>query len=178
MTAATGNERVRLFVYGTLMRGERAHDRLRAAHYLGEFRTTPGYRLLDLVDYPGLVRGGDDAVEGELYAVDARTLAALDASEATDAGASGQQHASWADLGDGTYLLRWASDAPGVFDVFVKIDGLHVLGSPSRLLLAPPPPPPPTRRRLSSTGTSVVDSPSGTKGPAETASRVMGGTDS
>ena len=108
----------------------------------------------------------------------AGTLAALDASEATDAGASGQQHASWADLGDGTYLLRWASDAPGVFDVFVKIDGLHVLGSPSRLLLAPPPPPPPTRRRLSSTGTSVVDSPSGTKGPAETASRVMGGTDS
>jgi len=81
VTAATGSERVRLFVYGTLMRGERAHDRLRAAQYLGEFRTTPGYRLLDLVEYPGLVRGGDDAVEGELYAVDTRTLAALDAFE-------------------------------------------------------------------------------------------------
>ena len=122
--------------------------------------------------------GSDAPAEGGSGAAGrtAGTFAALDASDATDAGASGQQHASWADLGDGTYLLRWAADAPGVFDVFVKIDGLHVLGSPSRLVLAPPPPPP-TRRRLSSNLTSVVDSPSGTKGSAETASKV-GGTDS
>jgi gamma-glutamylcyclotransferase (GGCT)/AIG2-like uncharacterized protein YtfP len=68
-------------VYGTLMRGEPAHDRLRAALYLGEFRTKPGYRLLDLGDFPGLVEGGADAVLGELYAIDERTLAALDAFE-------------------------------------------------------------------------------------------------
>jgi hypothetical protein len=123
--------------------------------------------------------GSDAPAEGGSGAAGrtAGTFAALDASHATDAGASGQQHASWADLGDGTYLLRWAADAPGVFDVFVKIDGLHVLGSPSRLVLAPPLPPPTRRARLSSNLTSVVDSPSGTKGSAETASKV-GGTDS
>ena len=37
---------------------------------------------------------------------------------------------------DGTYCLRWFSEVPGTFNVFVKIDGLHVLGSPAKMLLS------------------------------------------
>ena len=36
------------------------------------------------------------------------------------------------DNGDGTYKLRFQSEAPGTFDMYVKLDGLHVLGSPAR----------------------------------------------
>ena len=44
--------------------------------------------------------------------------------------------ASVTDQGDGTYKLQWYADRPGAFTVFVKIDGLHVLGSPTRMVLA------------------------------------------
>ena len=39
------------------------------------------------------------------------------------------------DVGNGTYVLSWMSATPGSFTVFVKIDGLHVLGSPALLQL-------------------------------------------
>ena len=43
------------------------------------------------------------------------------------------------DRGDGTYVLEWESSEAGFFDVFVKVDGLHVLGSPTQLELPPLP---------------------------------------
>lgn len=39
------------------------------------------------------------------------------------------------DQGDGTYLLEWWSASSGVFQVYIKIDGLHVVGSPATMLL-------------------------------------------
>lgn len=33
---------------------------------------------------------------------------------------------SCTDKGDGGYLLKWTSEEPGSFDVYVKMDGLHV----------------------------------------------------
>ena len=42
--------------------------------------------------------------------------------------------ATCTDIDDGTYRLQWSCDAPGAFTIFVKIDGLHVLGSPTRLV--------------------------------------------
>lgn len=69
---------MRIFVYGTLLRGERYHEVLGGAALVSEGRTLPGYRLVDLGEYPGLVRGGEGSVVGEVYAVDAPTLAALD----------------------------------------------------------------------------------------------------
>ena len=44
------------------------------------------------------------------------------------------QSASCVDRGDGVYQLRWISALPGAFTVYAKIDGLHVIGSPARLL--------------------------------------------
>ena len=77
-----------LFVYGTLMSEEPEHARL--AGPAGGGPQTPGARLLgaiateatfDLVDLgvePALVAGGTTAVRGELYAVTAAQLAAVD----------------------------------------------------------------------------------------------------
>lgn len=42
-----------------------------------------------------------------------------------------RRNATVIDQKNGTYKLRWVAPAPGIYDFFVKIDGLHVLGSPA-----------------------------------------------
>ena len=39
------------------------------------------------------------------------------------------------DKGDGSYLLRWWLTEAGAYDVFIKVDGLHVLGSPTQMVI-------------------------------------------
>jgi gamma-glutamylcyclotransferase (GGCT)/AIG2-like uncharacterized protein YtfP len=70
-----------LFVYGTLLSGEENYALLAGARFEGVARTAAGYALADLGAYPGLVAEGAGSVAGELYAVDAATLAALDRLE-------------------------------------------------------------------------------------------------
>lgn len=72
---------VPLFVYGTLRRGEIGAELLGRARYLGPARTAPAFELVDLDEYPALVRGGTLAVVGELYEADPKTLASVDAYE-------------------------------------------------------------------------------------------------
>jgi gamma-glutamylaminecyclotransferase len=74
---------IRLFVYGTLMRGGRFHPVLDGQRFLGPARTLPRYALLNLGAYPGLVHRPDDgrAVAGEVYEVAAALLPRLDAIE-------------------------------------------------------------------------------------------------
>src|SRR6266540_3956576 len=64
----------RLFVYGTLRRGLENHRELRGATYLGSLLTEARCALVESEGYPALVQG-DDAIAGELYAVDAALLA-------------------------------------------------------------------------------------------------------
>jgi gamma-glutamylcyclotransferase (GGCT)/AIG2-like uncharacterized protein YtfP len=71
----------RIFVYGTLLRGEANHALLAAACFEKAARTSAGYALADLGAYPGLIRADAGHVAGEVYAVDAATLAALDRLE-------------------------------------------------------------------------------------------------
>ena len=78
--AATAR-RTTLFVYGSLLRGERNHPLLVSARFLRETATAPGFALVDLGDYPGMVKAARGAVAGELYAVDEETLRALDELE-------------------------------------------------------------------------------------------------
>ena len=77
-----------LFVYGTLKRGQRNYFRIADQVFLGEAVTASGYRVFDLGPFPGLVRDAASglAIRGELFAVDERCLAELDAFEG-DAGA-------------------------------------------------------------------------------------------
>jgi gamma-glutamylcyclotransferase (GGCT)/AIG2-like uncharacterized protein YtfP len=75
--------RVRLFVYGSLRRGERHHDELCDAVFLDVVTTVAGYRVARLGPYPALVPGTASVV-GELYEVPSGSLAALDAFEGSD----------------------------------------------------------------------------------------------
>ena len=91
MTLETGRPeepRRLLFVYGTLKRGGENHSCLRSQQLLGAARTAAGYRLYRLDGYPGMVADGSHAsgVSGEVWAVDAATLAALDLFEGVDEG--------------------------------------------------------------------------------------------
>lgn len=71
----------RLFVYGSLRRGEPNHVFLERSTRLGDSSTRPGFTLFDLGAYPAMVRGGGRAVMGELYAIDDETLVAIDRLE-------------------------------------------------------------------------------------------------
>ena len=73
----------RVFVYGTLKRGCLNHHFLAGQQFLGEARTTPGYKLFSFGNYPGMVRSAEVShhVAGELWAVDADCLKKLDELE-------------------------------------------------------------------------------------------------
>jgi len=71
---------MKIFVYGTLMRGEGNHSLLSngSTQFLGEAVTKRGFTLYDLGAFPGMVKGGNGAVIGEIYEVTKATLAHLD----------------------------------------------------------------------------------------------------
>jgi len=71
----------RVFVYGTLLRGQVNHDLLAGAACLGSHRTAAAFTLYNLGTYPGLVRGGVTAVAGEVYRINGATLRRLDELE-------------------------------------------------------------------------------------------------
>jgi gamma-glutamylcyclotransferase (GGCT)/AIG2-like uncharacterized protein YtfP len=77
----TADAAAAVFVYGTLRQGEPNHALLASARFVGEARTPPAYTLVDLGSYPAMTDGGTSAVTGELYLVDAATLARLDELE-------------------------------------------------------------------------------------------------
>jgi gamma-glutamylaminecyclotransferase len=75
-------ETLLLFVYGTLMSDGCRAGVLAGQRFLGNHRTQPGYRLLDLGPYPGLIRQDPgSAIEGELYEIDSGLRARLDRIE-------------------------------------------------------------------------------------------------
>ncbi len=73
--------RHRVFVYGTLLRGEVNHHLLGGAEFLGPHRTDACFTLYDLGAYPGLSRGGGTAVAGEVYRVGEADMHQLDRLE-------------------------------------------------------------------------------------------------
>jgi gamma-glutamylcyclotransferase (GGCT)/AIG2-like uncharacterized protein YtfP len=75
--AVAANEYL-LFVYGVIMTGEPHHGLLAGARALGPVETEPFFDLVDLGAEPALVGGGTSSVRGELYALVAPTLAAID----------------------------------------------------------------------------------------------------
>jgi gamma-glutamylaminecyclotransferase len=68
----------RLFVYGTLLQGERDHSLLEGSHRLGDSKTEPAFELVDIGAYAAMVPGGQTAIVGEVYVVDLKTLADID----------------------------------------------------------------------------------------------------
>ena len=70
----------RLFIYGTLLPGERDHALLASAELIGQAVTEPLYQLVELNVYAALIPDGKVAVHGELYAVDLETRRRIDVS--------------------------------------------------------------------------------------------------
>jgi gamma-glutamylcyclotransferase (GGCT)/AIG2-like uncharacterized protein YtfP len=68
-----------IFIYGTLRRGGRAHDRMQRAVFQGN-ATIQG-RLVHVDQYPGLILCDDQRVKGELYLVSDTLLNELDRYE-------------------------------------------------------------------------------------------------
>ncbi len=68
----------RVFVYGTLQKGEPNHDLLADSRFLGE-ATPPDYTLFDLGGFPATCPDGFTSVLGEVYEVSQEVLEALDA---------------------------------------------------------------------------------------------------
>jgi len=76
------NKIIRLFVYGTLMKGNSNHEEfLSGARFAGYF-TADGIQIYDFGNYPLIVQNEIDKVRGEMYIVDNNLLEKLDASEA------------------------------------------------------------------------------------------------
>jgi gamma-glutamylaminecyclotransferase len=73
--------RTRVFVYGTLLAGERNHHLLERARLVAEARTHTAFTLYDFGPFPGMVECGDHAIIGEVYEVDEPMLAAMDRLE-------------------------------------------------------------------------------------------------
>ena len=71
----------RVFVYGTLRVGQGNHHLLASSRMIGLDRTLARYTLVDLGAFPAVVVGGATAVVGEVFEVDAATLARLDRLE-------------------------------------------------------------------------------------------------
>jgi gamma-glutamylcyclotransferase (GGCT)/AIG2-like uncharacterized protein YtfP len=76
------NKIIRLFVYGTLMKGNIHHEKfLSCARFAGYF-VADGFQIYDFGSYPLIAQNEIDKVRGELYIVDNTTLEKLDISEA------------------------------------------------------------------------------------------------
>lgn len=71
----------RIFVYGSLRRGESYHHLLETAIFEAPARTPARYVLLDLGWYPGLITGGTTAITGEVFTVSDALRAQLDRYE-------------------------------------------------------------------------------------------------
>lgn len=78
---------MKLFVYGTLKRGQSRFPHLAGQTFLGEARTAAKYRMYNVGQYPGLVEAADGlSIEGELWEIDVECLRQLDVVEGTEAG--------------------------------------------------------------------------------------------
>jgi len=74
-------EKYKVFVYGSLMRGEFNHYILERSIYLGRSTTLKKYTLYDLGAFPAVVEGGNTSIVGEVFEVSGLTLMNLDALE-------------------------------------------------------------------------------------------------
>ena len=72
----------RVFVYGTLKRGQRNAHFMRGAHFVGRHLTAKIFSMYEFGDYPAVCRNGRHAVSGEVYRVNDRHFRLLDMLEA------------------------------------------------------------------------------------------------
>ena len=71
-----------VFVYGTLMSGHGNHRILGGARYVSDASTTDStWTMVDLHAFPGVLSGGSDSIQGEVYEVNTATVCRMDRLE-------------------------------------------------------------------------------------------------
>ena len=70
----------RVFVYGSLQRGEANHRMMAGARFIARVRTIAAFELFDLGAFPAMTQGST-AIAGELYEVTHEMLIRLDVFE-------------------------------------------------------------------------------------------------
>jgi len=82
------NKKVPVFVYGTLKKGERAHNKLEGSKLIATAELQPEYKLLNCGRYPALVKtkNGTNYVPGEIYEVTRDVLKKLHEYESVSSG--------------------------------------------------------------------------------------------
>lgn len=76
-----------LFVYGTLKKGQNAHDLLRTSKYYGTAYTAPKYKLYSCGLFPAMKEDQlGNSIFGEIYGIDEITKRRLDIYEGADEG--------------------------------------------------------------------------------------------
>lgn len=79
MTSAPAESKdLRLFVYGTMLAGEREHALLAGAIFVGPARTRPQYTLVEVPPYAAIVPEGTVSVLGELYLLNRKQRYTID----------------------------------------------------------------------------------------------------
>lgn len=71
----------RIFVYGTLKRGQRNAHYMRGAGYVGRHVTEKIFSMYEFGGYPAVCRDGRHAISGEVYRVSDQQFEILDAFE-------------------------------------------------------------------------------------------------
>ena len=71
----------RVFVYGTLKRGQRNFPFLQAAEFVGTFSTESIFSMVAFGDYPAVCEQGRHAIDGEIYHVSDTQFRLLDELE-------------------------------------------------------------------------------------------------
>lgn len=75
---------IKIFVYGTLRKGELRNFFLQdtdETKFIQEIKTKPKYKLVDMGSFPALLENGDNSIVGELYEVSEFTKKSLDTIE-------------------------------------------------------------------------------------------------
>lgn len=74
--------KLKLFLYGTLKRGQCRASAMDGQVFLGEAETTPEYTMYSVRgSYPALVQSGANSIQGELWEIDEKCRQVLDAIE-------------------------------------------------------------------------------------------------
>lgn len=72
---------VKVFVYGTLMKGNSDHEKfLSDAKFLGDFKAE-GFQIYDFGNYPLIIHNEIEKIKGEIYIIDSNILSKLDKLE-------------------------------------------------------------------------------------------------
>lgn len=74
------DQKMKVFVYGTLMKGQWNHSYLVGQNFIGGARLD-GYEMYQVRSFPGIIRQSGESVYGELYEVDHQTINNLDKLE-------------------------------------------------------------------------------------------------